>query len=260
MAEVLLSEKRNGILYLTLNRPEKRNALSLELFTSLYDAWQRVNEDDEIRVVILTGAGDKAFCAGIDLREAAEIKASTGKDILEFAKDVDPGFSIMRRIKKPIICAINGVAMAGGFHLATYSDLRIAVEDAQFFIREVKVGRGSPWGVRLLWMVPLAIGLELTLTGEPLTAQRLCQVGFINKIVPREQLMPTATAMAEAICEGAPLSVMAAKECFSRAMDLGCEAGLKKAYEIYAPVYASEDAIEGPRAFAEKRKPVWKGR
>ena len=258
MAEVLLSEKRNGILYLTLNRPERMNALSVELFNKLYDTWQEVNEDNEVRVVVLTGAGDKAFCAGMDLKEAAEIKASTGRDILEFVKD--PRFSAMRSVKKPIICAINGITMAGGFCIAQNSDLRIAAEDARFFITEVKVGRGSPWAVPLLWMVPLSIALEITLTGEALSAQRLWQVGFINKVVPRQQLVPTATAMAEAICEGAPLSVMAAKECFYRAMDLGCEAGLEKADEIYIPVYAGEDAIEGPKAFAEKRKPVWKGR
>jgi enoyl-CoA hydratase len=258
MAEVLLSEKRNGILYLTLNRPEKRNALSVEVYGRLSDEWRRVDEDDEVKVVIFTGAGDKAFCAGMDLKEATKIKASTGKDILEVVKD--PFFLDMKNVKKPIICAVNGLSMAGGFHLATYSDLRIAVDDAQFALREVKRGRGTPWAVCLLWMLPLAVALELTLVGEPLTAQRLWQLGFINKVVPREQLMPTATAMAEAICEGAPLSVMAAKESFYRAMDLGCEAGLKKAYEIYAPVYASEDAIEGPRAFAERRKPAWKGR
>src|SRR4030042_1602677 len=161
MAEVLLREKKNGILYLTLNRPDKRNALSVELFNKLYDTWQEVDKDDEVKVVVLTGAGDKAFCAGMDLREAAEIKASTGKDILGFVKD--PTFSAMRSFKKPIVCAINGVAMAGGFVIAQNSDLRIAVEDVRLSITEVKMGRGSPWAVPLLWMVPLPIALELTL-------------------------------------------------------------------------------------------------
>jgi len=257
--DVLLYEKKEQIVYITLNRPERMNAMSSELSQMLNEALERINGDDDTRVVVITGAGDRAFCVGMDMKEFAE-ETTGGSAIFRQVPTKEFMLGKFGEVKKPIIAAVNGVCYAGGFLLAQKCDLRIAVEDAQFSIREARVGRGSPWAIPLLWMLPLAVALELVLTAEPLAAKRAYELGFVNKIVTRDQLMPTAKAMAEIIRDNAPLSVMAAKESFYRAMDLGCESGIEKALEIYAPVYTSEDAIEGPKAFAEKRKPVWKGR
>jgi enoyl-CoA hydratase/carnithine racemase len=161
---------------------------------------------------------------------------------------------------KPIIAAINGVAIAGGWKLAQDCDIRIAAENAEFGISEVQFGRGTPWAIPLLWMLPFGIALEIVLTGQRITAQRAYEIGFVNKVVPQDQLMLEAMKMAELIRDNAPLSVRAAKEMLYRGRDMGCTAGLAMAKDLWKPVYASEDSQEGPRAFAEKRKPIWKGK
>ena len=258
MSDILIFEKKEHIAYLTINRPDQRNAINLEMYRRLTESWDKINEDNDIRVVIVTGAGDKAFSAGMDLKEVAQLRKEGKKDLLKLVDD--PFLLKMRSVKKPIIAAINGNVFAGGFLLSLNSDMRVAVEGTTFAITESQIGRGSPWGIPLLWMLPLGIIMELTLTGDPISADRMYQMGLINRLVKREELMPTAIAIAERIRDNAPLSVMAAKESLLRGMDLGLEAGFKKAVEIYESVYSSEDAQEGPRAFAEKRKPVWKGR
>lgn len=258
MSEILIFEKKEHIAYLTLNRPDQRNAINLEMYRQLTESWDRINEDNDIRVVIITGAGDKAFSAGMDLKEVARLRKEGKKDFLKLVDD--PFLLKMRSVKKPIIAAINGNVFAGGFLLSLNSDMRVAVEGTTFAITESKIGRGSPWAIPLLWMLPLGIIMELTLTGDPIPVDRMYQMGFINRLVKREELMPAAVAIAERIRDNAPLSVMAAKESLLRGMDLGLVAGFEKAVEIYESVYSSEDAQEGPRAFAEKRKPVWKGR
>ncbi len=258
MSDVLLFEVKEKIAYLTLNRPESRNAINVEMYNGINDYWKIVNEDDDIRVLIVTGAGEKAFCAGMDLKEVARFKKEGKKDFLNYVKD--PYIRNMRAVKKPIITAINGNVFAGGFLLSLNSDIRIAVEGTTFAITESKIGRGSPWAIPLLWMLPLGMVMELTLTGSAVSDKKMYEVGFLNRLVKREKLMPTAIEIAERIRDNAPLSVMAAKESLLRGMDLGLDAGFDKAIEIYKHVYASEDAQEGSLAFAEKRKPVWKSR
>ena len=258
MSEILIFEKKEHIAYLTLNRPDQRNAINLEMYRRLTESWDRINEDNDIRVVIVTGAGDKAFSAGMDLKEVARLRKEGKKDFLKLVDD--PFLLKMRSVKKPIIAAINGKVFAGGFLLSLNSDMRVAVEGTTFAITESQIGRGSPWAIPLLWMLPLGIIMELSLTGDPIPADRMYQMGLINRLVKREELMPTAVAIAERIRDNAPLSVMAAKESLLRGMDFGLAAGFEKAVEIYESVYSSEDAQEGPRSFAEKRKPVWKGR
>jgi len=258
MFETLTFEKKDRIACLTLNRPEQRNAITLEMWNLLEKYWDQVNEDDDIRVVIITGAGDKVFCAGMDLKEADRLRKEGKENILKLIDD--PFMQKMRKVNKPIIAAINGSVFAGGFLIALNSDIRVCVRDTTFAITEAKVGRGSPWAIPLLWMLPLGIVMELTLTGEVISAERMYQMGFVNRLVRREELMPTAMGIAECIKNNAPLSVRAAKESLLRGMDLGLKAGFEKAIEIYQSVYQSEDAQEGPRAFAEKRKPIWKGR
>jgi len=144
--------------------------------------------------------------------------------------------------------------------MAINSDIRVGVEGTAFAITESKMGRGSPWGIPLLWMLPLGIVMELTLTGNNIPAERMYRLGFINHLVKRQELMPVAVSIAERIRDNAPLSVMAGKEALLEGISLGQEAGFKRALEIYKSVYESEDAQEGPKAFAEKRSPVWKGR
>jgi enoyl-CoA hydratase len=252
----VLYEVKDKIGVITINRPERRNAISVEVYEKLDYIWNTVDEDENVRVVIITAVGDKAFSAGMDLKEQAEL-SSQGKDMLQMVKD--PMMQRMTEVKKPIIAAVNGIAAAGGFLLAQNADLRIASLNAGFSIREAKVGRGSPWAVPLLWMLPLNISMELTMTAEPIRAERLYQLGFLNKLVEHDQLLSEAMEMASAIRDNAPLSVMAAKQSLKDALDLGKTLGLKNAYRIYETVYSSKDAIEGPKAFAEKRKPNWQG-
>jgi enoyl-CoA hydratase len=253
----VLYEVKDKIGLITINRPERMNAISVEVYEKLDQIWNIVDEDNDVRVIVLTAAGERAFSAGMDLKEQTEL-SKQGKDLLQMVKD--PMMQRMTEVKKPIIAAINGIAAAGGFLLAQNADLRIASYNAQFSIREAKVGRGSPWAVPLLWMLPLNINLELTMTAEPISAERMYQLGFLNKLVEHNQVLTAAMELAETIRDNAPLSVMAAKQSLKEALDLGKTLGLKNAFRIYEQVYDSQDAIEGPRAFAEKRKPNWQGR
>ena len=161
---------------------------------------------------------------------------------------------------KPVIAAVNGVAYAGGWALVQMCDMVVASETARFAITEAKVGRGMPWAVPLTHMIPQKVLLEILMTGDPVSAQRAYEIGFVNHVVPVDQLMPKALEIAETIAENAPLTVAAAKEMVYMATDMGRQAGIEAARHLFDRVYSSEDAQEGPRAFAEKRKPKWKGR
>ncbi|MGQ0700198.1 MAG: enoyl-CoA hydratase/isomerase family protein [Panacagrimonas sp.] len=255
----LLYKVEDGIATVTLNRPERRNALSPKLTHLLADAWTRIDTDPAVRVAIVTGTYCGTFCAGMDLREGARLKAETGKDILEFFTDLrNDG---LRKVRKPLIAAINGHFPAGGMMLSLNCDLRVGLAGTRGGITEVKVGRGSPWAVPLLWMMPQAQLMETVLTGDMIPAERLYEVGFLNYLEQtNEAVQARALELARKIADAAPLSVMAGKKVLKDATTLGCDPGLKAAWDHYDHVYASEDAIEGPKAFAEKRKPIWKGR
>jgi len=163
-------------------------------------------------------------------------------------------------VEKPTIAAVNGVAFAGGFLLAQMCDLCLAADHAQFAITEAKVGRGTPWAMPLPWLIPPRVALELLLTAEPISAARAYDVGLVNRVVPLADLRATAQAMAETIAANAPLSVLAGKEMVYRAAAGRSATELAEAEAIWEPVYLSEDAQEGPRAFREKRPPRWQGR
>jgi enoyl-CoA hydratase/carnithine racemase len=256
--DIVLYEKQGKIVTITLNRPERLNSLTPESFDRLEECWAKFRDDDDLVVAILTGSGDKAFCAGVDLKHMAEM-TERGQLITDVLRE-DSGNPLAAGLYKPIIAAINGYATAGGAYLLMYCDLRVAADSARVGITEAKVGRGTAWVAPLAWQLPQAIALEMLLTGEFMSAERLLKAGWINEMVPAENLMPTAMRLAEKISENAPLSVRAAKENWYKSIEPFCQAGLKISREIFAPLYASEDAKEGPRAFAEKRKPVWKGR
>ena len=243
-----------AIVTLTIDAPAYRNALSAPVREGIREGLRRADADDQVAAVILTGAGDKAFCGGINLKEMAAAGTASPP----------PGFMPITgrtvRFGKALIAAVNGIAFGGGFLLAQMADLLVAADHALFGMPEAKVGRGAPWSVPLSRMIPRRVWLELCLTGEPMTAERAYQIGFANAVVPASELLPTATAMAERIIANAPLTVSASREMVNIAGELGMTQAWDAADELFEPVYASLDAQEGPRAFQERRSPRWQGR
>ena len=255
MSDAVLFEARDdGIALITLNRPETRNALTLEIREGLFAAWDRFERDPALRVAILTGAGDKAFCAGGDLKEMVD----RGLQVPPREMFPVPGDSI--ELTKPTIAAVNGVAFAGGWMIAQACDLCVASTSARFAITEVKVGRGSPWAAPLIHMIPQRIMMEIILTGKPITAQRAYEIGLVNRLAEPENLIACAMELAAEILDGAPLSVQSGRETVMLSTEMGRSAALQAARHASERMYRSEDAQEGPRAFAEKRRPEWKGR
>jgi len=254
MSDVVKYELEENVAWMTIDRPEARNALSKAVRDGLWEGFRRFAADDEAAVLVLTGAGDKAFCAGGDLKEmsAASLQVPP-PDFLPY---------LQRTVKtdKPVIAAVNGVAFAGGFLLAQMVDLVIAADHARFAITEAKVGRGSPWAAPLPWLIPPRVAMEIMVTAEPIGAQRAYELGLVNKVVALAELRDAAQAMARTIAANAPLSVRAAKSLVYLSAEHGWSAALEAADALYEPVYLSEDGQEGPRAFAEKRAPRWRGR
>jgi enoyl-CoA hydratase len=251
---VLFDARQDGIAVVTLNRPESRNALRKDIREGLFAAWERFERDPNLRIAILTGSGDKAFCAGGDLKEMTE----RGLQVPPRDMFPVPGDNI--ELTKPTIAAVNGVAYAGGWMIAQACDLCVASTHAQFAITEVKVGRSSPWAAPLIHMIPQRIMMEILLTGKPISAQRAYEIGLVNRLTEPDALMATAVALATEILDGAPLSVRAARETVMLATEMGRSAALRAARHASEHTYRSEDAQEGPKAFAEKRRPQWKGR
>lgn len=251
---VLFDARDDGIAIITLNRPESRNALGKEVREGLFDAWDRFERNPALHVAILTAAGDKAFCAGGDLKEMVE----TGMQVPPRAMFPLPHDTV--ELSKPTIAAVNGVAFAGGWMIAQACDLCVASTNAKFAITEVKVGRSSPWAAPLIHMIPQRIMMEIILTGKPITAQRAYEIGLVNRVAEPAQLMATALQLAGEVLDGAPLSVRAGRETVMLATEMGRSAALQAARHASEYCYRSEDAQEGPRAFAEKRRPQWKGR
>jgi enoyl-CoA hydratase len=250
---VLFDARDDGIAVITLNRPEARNAVGKEIREGLFTAWDRFERDPALRVAILTGSGDKAFCAGGDLKELTQRRITVPpRDMFPV-----PGDNI--ELTKPTIAAVNGVAFGGGWRVAQACDLCVASTRAQFAVTEVKVGRSSPWAAPLIHMIPQRIMMEIVLTGKPISARRAYEIGLVNRLAEPDALMATAFALATEILDGAPLSVRAAREMVMLSTEMGRSAALQSARHVSERVYLSEDAQEGPKAFAEKRRPQWKG-
>ncbi len=250
---VLFDARDDGIAIITINRPDARNALLKEVRQGLFAAWERFENDPALRVAILTGSGEKAFCAGGDLKEMV----STGMKVPP--RDMFPLPYDTIELSKPTIAAVNGLAFAGGWMIAQACDLCVASTAAKFAVTEVKVGRSSPWASPLIHMIPQRIMMEILLTGKPITAQRAYEIGLVNRLAEPENLLDCALDLAAEILEGAPLSVRAARETVMLSTEMGRAAALQAARHASELCYNSEDAQEGPRAFAEKRKPQWKG-
>jgi len=243
------------IVTITINRPEAMNAVTAEMSAALDAAFDEFDNNPDLWVAILTGAGETSFCAGFDLKEA--IPRLLAGDMMGYEDPTKRQFST---IYKPIIAAINGQCIAGGLEMVAGTDLRIAAEHATFSLGEVRWGLIPMGGshIRLPRQLPWAVAMELLLTGAPIDAQRAYQVGMLNRVVPASELMLAAMELAETVCTNGPLAVRTAKEIAVRA--LGQEAGFVLERELGMRVIASEDAREGPRAFSEKRSPKFKGR
>jgi enoyl-CoA hydratase len=265
----LIYEKKEGIAYLTLNRPEARNALDPETILDLIGAWEDYRDDKDMRCASITGAGDKAFCSGADLgkliplftgakKPESEVEKKVAQDPLVASKALLKGFELY----KPVIAAINGHAIAGGMEMLYSTDIRIAAEDAKFGLQEVKWAIFPMTGssVKLPRQLPYARTMEILLTGELMDANEAFQFGFVNRVVPKGQVMEEAERFARIIADNGPLAVTAIKKAVLANIGLTLAEGLAKEVEIAAPVFMTEDAKEGPRAFKEKRKPQYRGR
>lgn len=245
----VLSELTNNVLVITLNRPEAGNALNGALSEGLSNALTEAAENDDVRTIVVTGAGEKIFCAGMDLKAFA-----AGEDIAK----IGMGFAALRNCKKPLIAAVNGHALAGGFEVVMMCDLVVAVDSARFGIPEVKRGLfAAGGGVRLPARIPLAIALEMGLTGDPIDAARAKELGLINQVVPAAELRDAALALAARVSANGPLAVQATKQLMLDEIGNGNPSLMG---ELQKKVFTSEDAKEGATAFAQKRAPEWKGR
>ena len=258
MAETVLYEKKDKIVIITLNRPDALNAINRQLRKDLSDAINQFDGDSEAFVAIVTGAG-RAFCAGRDLKERASDNAEGVQARASHSMSPDRPY-MWPQTWKPLIAAVNGFALAGGWSIAQMCDLRVAAEDAKLGISETKWSLLPPFGTVLPKMIPLPAALELVFTAQPISAQRAYEIGFVNKVVPGDQLMDAAMELANQIAENAPLAVQAFKELAYRGQNMSIQDISALTYHMYDQLLTTEDAKEGPRAFAEKRKPQWKGR
>ena len=264
----LLYEKRNHIAYLTLNRPEAHNAVDPETVLELAAAWEDYRDDGDLRCIILTGAGHESFCAGADL--AKLIPLFTGARQPETNADhqvqADPTIAMRAFLRdfdlfKPVVAAVNGNAIAGGFELLYAADIRVASENARFGLQEVKWSVFPAGGstVRLPRQMPYARAMEMLLTGELIDARQALQWGFVNRVVGQDRLMEAAQKYAEIIARNGPLAVRNVKKAVLESTGMPLKEGLNREMELAVPVFMSRDAQEGPRAFKEKREPVFKG-
>ena len=265
----LIYEKKGPIATITLNRPEAQNSFDPETVVSIVDAWKDFREDDSLRCAILTGTGDEVFSSGADLKRLIPLITGVRQPETEADKVIqkDPHLTqkaFLRDFKifKPIIAAINGTAIAGGFEILYSTDIRIAAEHAMFGLQEAKWSIVPMMGstVRLPRQIPYVNAMEIMLTGELIDAREALRLGFINKVVPKGQVMEEAQRYANIIAKNGPLAIKAIKQGVLEGIGLPIKEGLAKELEYGIPVLFSEDAREGPRAFKEKREPKFQGK
>src|SRR3954462_11813893 len=252
--QAILTEDRDGILVITINRPDARNAVNGDVANGMAEALDRLDADDDLRVGIVTGAGGY-FSAGMDLKAFMQGQSPYAGD---------RGFAGIapRSSRKPLIAAVEGFALAGGFEIALSCDLIVASREARFGIPEGKRSLVAAAGARLRLpkRIPSPLSMELALTGDPIGAERAHEIGIVNRLAEPGTVLDAAVELAQQVVRYAPLALIASKEILQKAVDWTEEEGWARQGEISGPVFTSEDAREGATAFAEKRDPVWRGR
>jgi E-phenylitaconyl-CoA hydratase len=262
--ESILYEKQDGVATITLNRPDRHNAFSVAMAGELRDAWSQVKADPEVVAVVVTGAGDKAFCTGMDVadvatgtarEESARIERETGKAFYHFLT------AIHNECWKPVITAVNGMVVGGGLHFIADSDLVVCAEHATFFDTHVKVGLiAGLEPVGLARRIPLEAVLRMALLGgsERMTAQQALALGLVGEVLPADQLLPRARELAEKIAQHSPTALARTKQAIWKSLDMGLHEGLDYTWKLIREHTESPDLEEGAKAFVEKRRPVWK--
>ncbi|MBE1489204.1 enoyl-CoA-hydratase DpgD [Plantactinospora soyae] len=257
-------EKRAHVAYVTLDRPEVLNAMDLRMHEELGVIWDEVEADDDVRIVVLTGAGDRAFSAGQDLRERAELNR-LGAQPTTFGSRGQPGSPRLTErfnFSKPVVARVNGYALGGGFELALACDIIVAADHAVFALPEVLLGLvpGAGGAFRLSRQLPLKAAMGYLLTGRRMTAHVAFHFGLVNEVVPADRLDRCVADWVDALLRGAPLAMRAIKEAVLRSVDMPMEQAFATRFEWEQRRMYSRDAVEGPQAFAENRDPVWDGR
>ena len=261
--QTIIFETRDQIAFITLNRPDSLNAMNRQMTRELVDVCQQVEDDSGVRIAIFTGAGEKAFSAGMDLKERAETSFSPiERRQQKLTNKIHTQARAVAAITKPTIAAIRGYCVGGGLEFALACDLRVAAEDAKLGLTEVRRGiiPGAGGTQRLTRAVGVTKAMEMCLTGDTVTGLEAKSLGLVNNAVPSADVVKAAEDLAGRILKGAPMSVAFIKEAIKKGVELQLEEGLRLEADLSALIGIAEDAKEGPRAFAEKRAPVWKGK
>lgn len=260
-SDALLFDLTDKVAVITLNRPQVRNAMNRELSRALLEALQRVREDADIRAAILTGAG-RTFCAGADLKERAQSGRAADASVASVIEASHTASFARMPMEKSLLAAIDGYCLAAGFELALICDVRICTPEARFGLPEITRGffPGGGGPQRLVRAIPQAVAMEMILTGDPIDASTALRVGLVSRVVPEAELLPIARQLAQRIAGHAPLAVKAVKEVAQAALDETLEQSLRFGSTLRWIIGQTEDAREGPRAFAERREPRYQGR
>lgn len=259
MYKNILFEKTGGIGFITINRPQVLNALNKETMVELKEVVRVIGNDSDIKVVIVTGSGQKSFVAGADISEMQGMSALEGREWGKYSQEV---FNEIENLSQPVIAAVNGYALGGGCELAMSCDIRIAAENAKFGQPEVLLGviPGFAGTQRLPRLVGKGRAKELLFTGKQIDAAEACRIGLVNSMVPLDQLIDTATAMAALIMERGSVAVKLCKAAVNEGLDMDFESGQAYEREVFGLCFATDDQKEGMRAFVEKRKPAFIGK
>jgi len=255
----IIYEKNEGVATITLNRPEALNAFTKDVVEEILHALEDVKTDEAVRVVVLTGAGEKAFSAGADIKTMVEMTALKAREMSFMGERLCVG---LENLEKPVIAAINGYALGGGLEVAMSCDLRIASENAKMGQTEINIGLIPGWGgtQRLTRLVGMTKAKELVFTGRIIDAKTAEQIGIVNMVAPADKFRETVSQFAKDLASKAPVALKVAKALINKGSDIGLESALALEREGFGVVGSSEDLKEGVSAFTEKRKPVFKGR
>ncbi|MCF8105026.1 MAG: enoyl-CoA hydratase/isomerase family protein [Desulfohalobiaceae bacterium] len=258
-SDLLLIQEENGVMTLTLNRPEVMNSFNFDLLRALWEAIKALRFRSDIRVVVITGAGEKAFSAGADLKERVGLSEVQVKEFITTIRDL---FSEVENLNKPVIAAVNGIALGGGTELALAGDIRMASENATMGLTETRLAiiPGGGGTQRLPRLIGRSKAKELIFTGRRVDAREALELGLVNRVCPQAELLAECQKMAAMICETGPLAVAQAKYAINKGMETDLNTGLAIESNAYWLTIPSQDRLEGLAAFREKRKPVYKGK